>query len=201
MKTDEARAVLVELESKAAATRAAIAEINGKRAELSFAAHTGQPAAQKALAKANTDRTAKVSELEEIEHAISEARRLCAIAEAQEDQEAARQRAEQALPIAERLAERGKKLDAAIREYQEHYTAIADDITALARLGVPTPSGALVAVNLRRSHDAALASFDRHARPVRSHERVTFESLVRSWSAPALNWISTKLKIKTAEAA
>src|SRR6516164_755416 len=130
MKTSEARAALANLETKAAATRAEIAEINGKRAELSFAAHSGQPAAQKALAKANADRTAKISELEELETAIAEARRLCAISAAQENEAVSRQHAEQALPIAERLAERGKKLDAAMREYCEHYAAISDDMDA-----------------------------------------------------------------------
>jgi hypothetical protein len=80
MKTDEARVVLADLESKAAATRTAIAEINEKRAELAFAAHgAANPNAQKALAKCNADRTAKLDELEELEHAIGEARRLCAI--------------------------------------------------------------------------------------------------------------------------
>jgi hypothetical protein len=198
----EARTVLAQLEDKAAATRATIAEINERRAELSFAAHgAANQAAKKALDKANADRTAGLGELEEYEHAISEARRLCAIAEAQDDQEAARQRAEVALPIAERLAERGKKLDAAMREYCEHYAAINDDIDALARLGVPTPSRALVAVNLRRAHDAAMASLDKTSRPVPPNQRHSFSSLLTGWAQPSLNWITSKLNKKAADAA
>jgi hypothetical protein len=200
--TSEARAILADLESKAAATRAAIAEINEKRAELAFAAHgTASPSAVKALAKCNADRTARLGELEEFEHAIAEARRLCAIAEAQGDQEAARQRAEKALPIAERLAERGKKLDAAMKEYCEHYAAIGDDIDALARLGVPTPSRALVAVNLRRAHDTAASPLDKTSRPVPLTLRRSFDSLLTGWAQPSLNWISAKLKNVTAREA
>jgi hypothetical protein len=202
MTINEARAVLAELEKKAAATRTAIAEINERRAELSFSAHgTANPTAQKALAAANSDRTVKLGELEEIEHAIAEGRRLCAIAAAQENEAVARQHAEQALPIAERLAERGKKLDAAMREYCEHYAAISDDMDALARLGVPTPSRSLVAVNLRRAHDSATSPLDKTSRPVPPTMRRTFDSLLTGWAAPSLNWISTKLKTKTAEAA
>jgi hypothetical protein len=198
----EARAIMADLENKAAATRAAIAEANERRAELSFAAHgAANPTAQKALAKCNAERSARLDELEELEHAIAEARRLCAIAAATEDQEAARDRAEKALPIAERLAERGKKLDAAMQEYCAEFAAIGDDLDALARLGVPTPSRALVAVNLRRAHDAATSPLDKTSRPVPPNQRHSFNSLLTGWAQPSLNWISSKLNTKAAKAA
>jgi hypothetical protein len=202
MKTSEARAALVRLETKAVATRAEIAEINERRAELSFSAHgTSDPNAQKALAKANADRAVKVGELEEIETAIAEARRLCAISAAEESETVARQHAETALPIAQRLVERGKKLDAAMKEYCEHFAAINDDIDALARLGVPTPSRALVAVNLRRAHDSATSLLDKTARPVPPTMRRSFDSLLTGWAAPSLNWIKGKLNKNAAKVA
>jgi hypothetical protein len=88
-----------------------------------------------------------------------------------------------------------------MREYCEHYAAISDDMDALARLGVPTPSRALVAVNLRRAHDSATSPLDKTSRPVQPTMRRSFDSLLTGWAQPALNWISTKLKTKTAEAA
>jgi hypothetical protein len=199
--TIEARAILADLESKVAATRAAIAEINERRAELSFAAHgAANPTAQKALAKANTDRTAKLDELEEIEHAILESRRLCAIAEAQEDQQAARQRAEKATPIAERLAERGARMDAAIRVVCEERAGIDADAEAMARLGVPVPNADLRRVNLRRWLDGSLMFFDKHSRSVPPLERHSADSLTRSWMQSSLQFITNKLS-KAAEAA
>jgi hypothetical protein len=196
--TNEGRAVLAELENKAAATRAAIAEINGKRAELSFAAHTGQPAAQKQLAKANADRAVKISELEEVETAIAEARRLCAIAEAQGDEAAGRQRAEQAQPIAERLAKRGQRMDEAMKVVLEERAGIDADAAALERLGVPVASADLRRVNLRRWIDTATMSFDKHARPVPPSERTTAETLTTTWMRTALQFISDKLNNKAA---
>ena len=202
MKTNEARAILADLEKKAATARSVIAEINEKRAELSFSAHgAADQTAQKALAKANADRAAKLGELEEIEHAILEARRLCAIAEAQEDTAAARQRAETAKPIAERLAERGARMDAAMRAVCEERAGIDADAEALARLGVPAPNAALRRVNLRRWLDAALISFDQHSRPVPPRERHTADSLTRNWMQSSLQFIVNKLNKAAAKVA
>jgi hypothetical protein len=194
MTINEARTILADLETKAATTRAAIAEINGKRAELSFAAHTGQPAAQKALAKANADRAAKLGELEEVETAIAEARRLCAIAEAQGDEAAGRQRAEQAQPIAERLAKRGQRMDEAMRVVLEERAGIDADAQSLERLGVPVASADLRRVNLRRWIDTATMNFDKHSRPVPPSERTTAETLTTTWMRSSLQFITEKLK-------
>jgi seryl-tRNA synthetase len=193
--TNEARTILADLEKKAAATRSVIAELNERRAALSFAAHAAaDQEATKTLAKLNTDRIAALAKLEELERAIAEARRLIAIAQTGEDEEAQRKRAEEARPIAERLAARGKKLDAAMREYCEHYAAIDADINELVRLGVPVPSRDLVRVNLRRAHDTATSPLDKTSRPVPPTMRRTFDSLLTGWAQPGLNWISGKLK-------
>jgi hypothetical protein len=200
--TSKARAALATLETKAAKARAAISEINEKRSQLSYAAHgTENPQAQKALAEANADRAAKVSELEEIEHGILEARRLCAIAEAQEDDAAGRQRADQARPIAERLAARGARMDAAMRVVLEERTGIDADAAALERLGVPVANADLRRVNLRRFIDTATMNFDKHSRPVPPSERTTAEALTTSWMQSSLQFIANKLNKDTAKIA
>jgi hypothetical protein len=195
MKTSEARAILADLEKKAATARTVISEINEKRSQLSYAAHgTENLKAQTALAEANSDRAAKISELEEIEHAIAEARRLVAISEAQADHAAGRQRAEQARPIAERLAKRGQRMDEAMKVVLDERAGIEIDAQSLERLGVPVASADLRRVNLRRWIDTATMSFDKHSRPVPPSERTTAESLTTNWMRSSLQFITEKLK-------
>jgi seryl-tRNA synthetase len=202
MTTDEARKILADLADTAAAAQTALTDIDQRRANLSFAAHgAADPEAKKALAKVNAERVAKLGELEEIEHARTEARQRIAAAQAHDDEAAQRRRAEQASPIAQQLAERGKKLDAAIAEYCAQFAAIGDDLDALARLGVPIPSSDLVRVNLRRAHDSATSPLDKTSRPVPPSMRKNFDSLLRGWAAPSLNWIASRLNKPAADAA
>ena len=202
MKTEEARAVLAELEKKAAATRAEIAEINEHRAGSSFAAHASADVeATQTLKKLNIDRIAALARLEELERAIAQARQLIAIAQTGEDEEAQRKRAEQARPIAERLAARGKRMDEAMAVVLAERAGIDADAEALARLGVPVANADLRRVNLRRWIDAATMSFDKHARPVPPGERTTAEALTTTWMRSSLQFIADKLNNAAARVA
>jgi chromosome segregation ATPase len=189
-----ARAVSDDLLAKIAAVKLAIVEIDTRRAGISLAAlGDGDTEAQKKLAQVHKERATRVLELEDLEAALAASKRRIVEVQSAASAEVDRQRAEKAEPIAKRLAERGAKLDAAIRDYCEHYGAIQADIDELARLGCPIPSRDLVRVNLRRSHDASVMFVDKHARPVAPLERIQFSKLTQGWAVPALEWIKSRL--------
>jgi hypothetical protein len=60
---------------------------------------------------------------------------------------AQRSRCEMAWPIAEQLVERGRRMDEALRAYLAERVALENDLAQLTKLGAPTPSRALVAIN------------------------------------------------------
>jgi hypothetical protein len=153
------------------------------------------------LASINEELQRVAAEAASLKAAFAEAERRADAARADALTEAQRERAEKAKPIAERLAERGKKLDAAIGEYCEHFAALGADIEELARLGVPVPSRSLVAVNMRRSHDAATMFLDKTSRPVPPLDRHPFSKLTTGWAVPALKWIEAKLNKSAAKSA
>jgi hypothetical protein len=185
--------IAADLQQKIGAAQAAIAGIDAKRKTVAFDAETGDDGARKAMAKLHADRNARLAEVDDLNAALDEAKRRSAAAAAAAAEEGLKARAERAKPIAERLAERGKKLDAAIQAYVAEFAAIGDDLDQLARLGVPIPSRDLVRVNLRRAHDSATAPLDKTSRPVSPTMRRSFDSLLAGWTQPAKNWIATKL--------
>jgi hypothetical protein len=201
MTTDECNVIVGELKIKIESARAAIAEIDARRSAIAFdAIAQGDGESKKALAKAHADRAARQSEIADLEFALAQAKRHIVEAGNAEAAAAAQARAELAAPIVARLAARGALMDSAIRAYREHYVAIDADLTELDRLGAPIPSRQLVAVNLRRAGDAALMGLDEHSRPIPPNQRHSFESLLRGWAQPGINWINNRLN-KSADAA
>jgi hypothetical protein len=77
--------------------------------------------------------------------------------------------------------------------YLAERIALEADLALLAKLGAPTPSQALVGINLRNAHDAVFATLDRHSRPVALNARHSFSKLADGWSLPARKWLSAKL--------
>jgi hypothetical protein len=111
-----------------------------------------------------------------------------------------RKRAEQAQPIAERLAAVGKKADTTAREYCAALAEIDTCIRELSTLGIPTPSRDLVRVNKNRAHLAAMMSLDQ-ARPIAPRERTLYDPLTKGWAKPALDWIAARLSKTETKAA
>jgi len=169
--------------------------LEAERAELAFTAVIEKNTdAVKRLANVNAEITEIVTvTLPTLNAALREAQRREAVATVAAADEDIRERAKKARPIAERLAERGKKMDLAIAEYREQFSGIDQDLNELARLGIPTASRAIVAANLRRSHDAATSGLDKLGRPVPPNQRHTFDGLLRGWATPSINWIAEKL--------
>jgi hypothetical protein len=176
-------------------------ELEAERSELAFEAMVEKNTkATKRLDEINTEigRVANVT-LPTLRAALDGANKREAVARTAAADEDARSRAEKARPIIERLIERGAAIDHALKTFGVNFTAIQADLDELQRLGVPTPSRSLVAVNLRRAHDAGLP-MDGSTRPVPPMMRHSFDSLLRFWAQPGFAWISTKLT-KAANAA
>jgi septal ring factor EnvC (AmiA/AmiB activator) len=92
--TENARAVLQDLEMKLAAAKSRHDETHSEASAIAFAAHTGDADARKKLDKLNADAAKHGSEIMSLEAAIVEARRRVREAEAAEADDVARDKAE-----------------------------------------------------------------------------------------------------------
>jgi hypothetical protein len=185
--------VAEELVGRIDKLRKKIGRIDERRAVLPLDAHIGDATARKEMDKLGDERNAKLGEISDLDAALAEARRRMGEAKTAEAAEAECKRAEQALPIARRIAEVGEQQDAAARRYVELHAEAEDLFNQLTALGVPTASRELRRVNRHRQHDATFASLDKVARPVPPGQRSSFASLYRGWAAMSLNWINQKL--------
>ena len=94
---EESRRIVAELENKLAAAEARAVELQTERRRLSFAANTGDGAAEKRLKALNTEAAHINLDIENVRSAIDEAKRRLAAAERDEAMAAARENAEAAL--------------------------------------------------------------------------------------------------------
>ena len=113
--TDAARQIVAELENKLAAAEARAVELQTERRRLSFDANTGDGAAEKRLKALNTEAAHINLDIENVRSAIDEAKRRLAAAERDEAMAAARENAARAAEVADSIAARGKRIDAALR--------------------------------------------------------------------------------------
>jgi hypothetical protein len=173
--------------------RRKVSAIDQKRAPLSLDVRLGDADARKTLNELNDARNARLTEIADLEAALAEARRRIGEVKTAAAAEAERQRAETALPIAQRIAEIGKEQDAVAARYCELHTQAEELFEKLTRLGVPVPSRDLRRVNRHRAHDASFAAIDNVSRPQRSFERSHYSSLYRGWAQMSQNWINSKI--------
>ena len=190
---DAAKAVISDLTNKRDATLKDLADVEDRRASLSYDAHVKGGEAAKALAKANVERHGIVLRLEELEHAISRANERFADAERGARAEELQAKAEAAREIVEgRLLARGAAADSGFAMVREALAGIEDDLRELRRLGAPAPGDDLVDVNRRRAVDAALMGLGLKTSPVPPSGRHSFDELVRAWSASIMKWVEAR---------
>jgi len=170
-------------------------ELGGERDEIAYKAHVERDAkAAKRLAEINAEFGHLENEIASLNAALAEAGRRAAAASAAEAAEAERQRAEKAALIVPRLVELGATMDQVSATYVDGFREIEKLLNELERLGVPTPSRALVSVNMNRAHDSALTPLgDKFVRPIPPTQKRSFSFLLKGWVLPAQNWISGKL--------
>src|SRR5271166_613113 len=132
-------------------------ELGGERDEIAYKAHVERDAkAAKRLAEINVEFVHLDNEIASLNAALAEAGRRAEAATAAERAEAERQRAEKAAPLVQRLEALGATMDQATATYVAGFREIEKLFNELERLGVPTPSRALVSVNMNKAHDSAL---------------------------------------------
>ena len=114
--------------SRRIAAEARAVDLQTERRRLSFAANTGDGAAEKRLRALNTEAAHINLDIENVRSAIDEAKRRLAAAEHDEAMAAAVENAEAALVIGNRLLERAAKIDAALATAREEMLAYKRDV-------------------------------------------------------------------------
>jgi hypothetical protein len=183
MTTDDAKAVLQDLETKLAGARQRHDETLSEAQSIAFAAHTGDVEARKKLDKLNADAGKHGAEILSLEAAIIEARRRVREAEAAVADEAEDARARQALDRVDTLAAHGKALDEALEALKERYAEFSADYRRLGLLGYGAPSWALVAVNCRTALLTGLMGGDLQIEHIAPGARKTYRAVVEGWAA------------------
>ena len=187
---EESRRIVAELENKLAAAEARAVELQTERRRLSFAANTGDGAAEKRLKALNTEAAHIALDIENIRSAIEEAKRRLAAAERDEAMATARDNAEAALVIGNRLVERASKIDAALATAREEMQAYKRDVDALHLTGCAAPT----AQQFLTFGGLAVTAFTMQL-PVKvdrdflaPRERRTFTDLTTSWRDGVARW-------------
>jgi hypothetical protein len=137
---ETARQTLAGLEQKLASAEAHGVELQTERRRLSFDANTGDTKALKELEKLNARSATAGLEIENIRSAIDEAKRRLSAAIRDEETAKAREDAEAAIVIGERLVERAAKIDAALATAREEMQAYKRDVDSLHLIGCAAPT-------------------------------------------------------------
>ena len=172
------------------AAEARAVDLQTERRRLSFAANTGDGAAEKRLKALNTEAAHINLDIENVRSAIDEAKRRLAAAEHDEAMAAAGENAEAALVIGNRLLERAAKIDAALATAREEMLAYKRDVDSLHLTGCAAPT----AQQFLTFGGLAVTAFTMQL-PVKvdrdflaPRERRTFTELTSSWRGGVTNW-------------
>jgi hypothetical protein len=203
MSIDEARQVLADLEGKLAAASAREIELATEGRRLAYAAETGNEAAKKAVAKFDQEAFALDRSKKSLGHAILEGRRLLAEEERAAERERLAENAAAAMQLADSMAARGQRIDAAFEVARAELEAFKADLDGLHGLGISHPRGEQFAVLGGRALATSLMGLPLRAE--RDHlaprERTSFTSLADGWAAGVRNWAAPFLEKANAEAA
>jgi hypothetical protein len=196
------RAADAELRKQISTIEADIARLDARRAELSLAAHAdGDTKAKRDLEDVHRQRMSKSIELEDLQHALQAAHKRADIAERAASVERERQRAEKGAVILERLAQRGARMDAALKAYRDDYAGADADLNELRRLGIGAPGPDLARVNFRNCHDSAMSGLDLKTAVIPPQRRRDWNTLLRGYVEMGTAWIANRLNKHAAEAA
>jgi hypothetical protein len=190
LNSEAVRQIVIDLEGKLAAAIAKATALQTDRRQLAFDANTGDQKARKALDTANSASATADLEIENVRSAIEEARRRLGEAERAEEMALLASNAEAALVLGERLAERGRKIDAALAIVADESKAFADDIAALNRLGCRSPRIEQFTSLGERAVSFALMFCPLKLRHLGFNERHSFTELSSTWRETVTRWAS-----------
>jgi hypothetical protein len=197
MNVDQARETLAGLELKLSEASAKAVENATERQRISFDALSGDEAAQKRLDKLNAQSGIIAIAIENAKSAVEEGRRRLAEAEHGEERGRLAENAEAALLIANRMAERGERLDAAFANVAADLAGLREDFDGMHALGLSHPRLEHLRVN------AGLAIVGKlQALPIKAadrdflapHERRSFEQLTTAWHESVARWAGQFIK-------
>ncbi len=179
----DVHAVQTEMAGKLADARERLSAATAAADQVAFSAHSGDKAAIAALAKHNAEAATASAEARSLEAALAEAQRRVAAAEAKAQDDRERDRAREALELVEQFEKRAESLDAALRDFVEHYNALEADWRTLAALGYhPTASFELTRVGVSLAAQTALQRARLEGRFLAPHERRSFGEVIGAWS-------------------
>jgi hypothetical protein len=171
----QARKQLIALQGRRAAAEQRKTDLETQRAEIGYAAHTGDRAARKALDALHAEIGRHDSETASIGAAISEATRRMVAAQAAEAREADRQRAARARDLLVDMEAEGNAAAEALSAFAKHNQIFQAAATELARLGF----GANPRTVFLRSQLAIATIIGAPMMPlVAPRDRITFQELV-----------------------
>jgi hypothetical protein len=197
MTSEKARATLADLELKLSEASAQAVENATERQRISFDALSGDAAAQKRLDKLNAQSGVIGIAIENAKSAVEEGRRRLAEAERGEERGRLAENAEAALLIANRMAERGERLDAAFAKVAEDLGGLREDFDAIHALGLMQPRLEHLTVNcglaiVGKLQGLPIKKADRDF--LAPNERRTFEQLTSAWHESVARWAGQFLK-------
>jgi hypothetical protein len=194
LNTEDARQTLAQLEQKLSDASSRAIDLQTERQRISFDANTGDAAARKRLDKANAETAIIDLETENLRNAIEEARRRLAWAAKGEEQAKLSGNAEAAMKLGDSIAERARKIDAALAIVAEESTSYLADVVALNALGCLSTRSEKFRVFGEMAISAALMNCPLKLRHLAPRERHSFAELSDGWRESIVRWASPFLK-------
>jgi hypothetical protein len=187
---DEARQTLADLEGTLAESDRRAVELETEATRISLPAMTGDSAARKRLDALNRERQAQELEGRNIKSAIRAQQSIVAEAERDEVRAAQRENGAAAVVIADRIAERGRKIDTMFASARMELEGFKADLDALHVLGLANPRGEQFRVLGGLALSTALMGLP--LKVERDHlaprERHSFSEITAGWRESIVRW-------------
>jgi hypothetical protein len=183
-KVEKAQAVLADLQAKREALIARGHELDERRQEVAFAAHTGSKAERAKLDEVNSESITFEYDLKALDAAIAEATKRLAAADAAEAQAKERDDARKLREVVDRFVAHAVAVDKAFQTIVRQTNSLEKVLREIHILGCPFPSSAqLDSLGARALGTAIMQTpFRKAFEHLAPSERQHFPQLVRQWA-------------------
>jgi hypothetical protein len=178
----QARKQLAALQSQRAAAEQRVVDLATARELVAYDAATGDRAARRTLDELTRESVTAGLVVDNVDHAIAEARRRLAAAEAAAGRAADRQRAHEARRLLTELRQAGGEAAAALDRFVAELGRFEGVANKLGRLNIGAARHDLVRVNLRRSVQSELFKVGL-GQMLSPAERISLADLIDGWTA------------------
>jgi len=191
-KLEHARTTEAGLRTKLDEARAVLPEIDAQLEQRSFAAHTGDEAAKRALEKLSRKKAEQTAEIESLAIALKEAGRRVAAAEHEAALAAERELAHAVLNHLAEFKRAGKAVDEALATAVSEYAKARKCLVEMNALGCTSPTITQLRSLGNRAAMTALMGSDLQIEHLAPRERVTLAEIVNTWSARVEHWATAR---------